>query len=94
MGDDAKYDWLNVNKLVDSSATDLHSVAFNSIDINTGTSLCAAAGTVKANSILFATIPKCTSEVFDIFTTSVVTYTMCVVIFTIINFFSLHFISF
>ena len=84
MGEDAKYDWLNVNKLVDSSATDLHSVAFNSIDINAGTSLCAAEGTVKGNTFLFDTIPKCTSEVFDIFTTSVVTFTMCVVIFTII----------
>ena len=38
MSDDAKYDWLNVNKAVESSATDLHSIAFNSIDVNAGTS--------------------------------------------------------
>ena len=84
MSKDAKYDWLNVNKAIESSATDIHSVAFNSIDINAGTSLCDAQGTTAANTFLFDTIPRCTGEIFNIFNTGVQTFTMCVIIFTII----------
>ena len=84
MSNDANYDWLNVNLAIENSATDVHSIALNSIDLNVGTSFCAAEGTTRANTFLFDTIPKCTGDVFEILNTSVVTFTMCVIVFTII----------
>ena len=55
MADDANYDWFNVNLAVENSATDIHSVAFNSVDVNMGTSFCSTGGTIPANTFLFDT---------------------------------------
>ena len=84
MADDANYDWFNVNLGVENGATDIHSVTFNSVDLNMGTSLCSTEGTIPANTFLFDTIPKCTGDFFEIFNTSVIAFTMCVIVFTII----------